>query len=705
MEGSPSTKQTPPASSLDKSAPAGTKTIGEKLSMTSPNNIPETQIITISRPRSGSRSGRRRSSLFRKSFDSIQLGDSLSSQLTKSDSNHTNGEKSVEEMLGIKSPKNGNRSGRRKSSTFTRPKSFDSIDIMHSLSPRGSKKKDRSASADKMSAMPSHDDGNRGFNRSESTRIRAARARRASLDCRVFALPFSSQGGTGGETLKTDRSPMEEKLCMTSPNNSTPINRIETQILTASPRQRSRFARPGRRRNSVSSVEYSVPLSSLPAAKTDNSNNNNKNNSNSVSSELNAPVSSTSGHRAMPILSSSGHTIHSCFTEITINSDTLLSNKEESDGSDSSSCYYSDGGIPYDPSMRYSIQISDDIEDEDDSDDSSNSNFNYEARDNGSYQTLESAFTLNDLGSNDTVSSLSILGDESDTNVSDDEALKRIQLVFAPLPSKQFQRQQRRTSYASIGRRRRRFSKENLLKSGDNDNSEVPTDGDEDEETLDGVVPDIPNLRNQTYSGSGTEEEIIEEVETDGEYFEELLNDISENNDTSSKRYEIIVSDDSFEEEVVIELSEEEITVEDDECEGSGHDQMMHKINIDDDNNSQNPNDNDCLPSNGNEFEFNDDNETGDHQKTPNNVEHSRAPPKIDDKSEHSTDSQREDLKLLQKNHPILGNGDKTDHLSTDASLERSSDCPGIKKDFVHPKLTRRLSYKDILTGNQEKAP
>ena len=47
----------------------------------------------------------------------------------------------------------------------------------------------------------------------------------------------------------------------------------------------------------------------------------------------------------------------------------------------------------------------------------------------------------------------------------------------------------------------------------------------------------------------------------DGEYIEEFLNEASENPDESTKRYEIVISDDSYIEEIVVEVEEEETEI------------------------------------------------------------------------------------------------------------------------------------------------
>jgi len=200
------------------------------------------------------------------------------------------------------------------------------------------------------------------------------------------------------------------------------------------------------------------------------------------------------------------------------------------------------------------------------------------ARDNGSLRTLESAFSLNDLGSIMTVSSLSSDPGDDESSTKNENRMK---FVFSTAASARHQRQNRRTSY-QFGRRRRRFGT-------DRDDSMGKSEDDftEEELTVDGDVPNIPNLpkkasdhsnpNKSSYSGSGDEfaddvdevtmEEVtVDDIETSAsgdEYFEELLNDTSTYNDDSTKRYEILISEESFEEEIIVEVEEEEVTLDD----------------------------------------------------------------------------------------------------------------------------------------------
>jgi len=549
MEGGPSEAKNSPALPQERS------TLEEKLGMTSPNN----SHAIFSRPRS--RAGRPRNR--RRSFESIDVSNPMLSRLISNDSSSNN------LVSHSNSSSNNLVSHSHSTGTFDDRKSMMTPNNSnHSFSRLDFQGTTRNEPL-KEPATPNTTRGRPCRQRNKP------RNRRRSFDPTLLTPSLMAQ--VRNEVYNNSaRSELEEKLAMTSPNNNNnSTSKFDNQIVTTTPRARSR-SRPRRLRNR----RRSMPQLTLPPSFAENFRDKNLGKDEEKEDEQ-VLLNDSSGHggrhkASNSVPSASEHSgFLSYYTEMTVHTDThLLANDQEETGvsaDDSSSCYYSDGGIAaYENKMNFSLAIS--LDDEED--DSSNSNFNHDGRDNGSHKTLESAFTLSELGSNDSVSSLSVGDDEDDINEDD----RRIQFIFTPVNStRQRQRAQRRASYQSIGRRRRRYSEDSAVKSRD-DYEEFTED---EVLTLDGSIPDLPNLPKRTSNdgtlnrnSSSTNEYITEEdqavneemtfveVETeDEEYIEEVsLNDVSQ------KRYEILISEESFEEEILIDdEEEEEITVDDDD--------------------------------------------------------------------------------------------------------------------------------------------
>jgi len=539
MEGGPSQTKIP--------SPLSRDTLEEKLAKASPiinsTLIDPQMMFKPSRPRS--RSGRPRNR--RRSFASIEISNPLLSNLSTNHSsignfiNHSNSTCTLDDT-----PNNS----------------------IHSWSRPDTQTTSVTTELLKEHATPK--------SKGRPVRQRAGfRNRRRSFDPTLLSRTLMAQAVSDSHQ---NRSAIDAKLAMTSPNNN---NTNSNNRMTTSSRGRS----PSRRRRNR---RRSMPQLVLPPLLLLTENLADKNLGKDEECDEQVPIADSSGHgrrqnASNSLPSSSGHSGWSYYTEMTVHTDThLLSNDQEdpSDSSDdSSTCYYSDGGIPaYENKLQMSLAISVDDDEYDEEDDSSNSKFNYEGRDNGSLKTLESAFSLGELGSNDSVSSLSLEDDDDDGNFEIEES-RRIQFLLSPVtPSRQ--RQQRRSSYQPIGRRRRRPSDESDARSGD----EYEEVTEEEDPATDDDIPDIPKLPNQVFNENPlnknsqstneyvteddqvVEEEVTEvEVETDYEH-EEYIEEISLN-DVSQKRYEIMLSQESFEEEILLDGDddEEEITVEDDD--------------------------------------------------------------------------------------------------------------------------------------------
>lgn len=442
---------------------------------------------------------------------------------------------------------------------------------------------------------------------------------------------------------------------------------------------------------------------------------------------------------------------------MTIHTDTYLhSNQDDSYSSSATSAYYSDGGIPYEPnSSSYSIQVDGDaeIEDDDNDDDSSNTNFNYLARDNGSLKTLSSAFSLNDFDSIGTMSSLSVDGEDSDTNGSNhaENPDKRIQFIISP--SRKLQRQQRRNSNHSFGRRPRRYSNGSfgsfgsMVKSGDELTEEEIV-------IVDGSIPGMPNLPNRvgdlglkrSCSESGDdfldndddmEEVTVEDGQTDDEdveYFEELLNDPSDIHDDSTKRYEIILSDDSFVEEIILEVEEEEITVEEENEEytekaesiaDSPYEYNIDSPRIDANCHGNEPNDKkDKMKCAVDECDIcdqeaprkiEDDSERDDQNETPlpadGKVEITVDSRQSDGGNQDATPTIAENSNHGEKKYPVDGHdkksvkdpGSEPENRVESQSQENGNGAPRTLEDGSKTntrKFPRRMSYKEALIGS-----
>ena len=623
MEDASGETKTPPALSL------GRSTIEEKLVMTSPNNsrsIIEPLISASPRPRRPKNSKHTRL----RNFESIDLSGNfpLGSNSDGNLNNYASDEKAVmspsnsnhsfsrsDTQRSLTSPRSLTRSGRSKNSRFSKPNSFDSLDFPSLL----------------------------------------------------------QQGSNSDHNVKNGGYLIDLK-CDTSPNDN--LNKTY-HPRSSSSRHKGRFSRQRNRRRSLGANAFAdPPLPSLKDGDGGNRDDSRKEDANATSSNTPGQRQLARPHRgAQSLPSNSGHSGYSVWTEMTIHSDIYLhSNKEDSYSSSDTSAYYSESGLPietYEPNSRYSMKVHG-FEGEDDDDDSSNINFNYQARDNGSLKSISSAFSLNDMGSTGTISSLSVDIEESDADGSNcaETPDKRIQLIITP--TRQVQRQQRRNSNPSFGRRRRRYSNgsfgsfSSIVKSGDELIEEVTT--------LDGSILDLPNLPNRvsagdvllknSYSRSGdelvdvadVEEVTVDEAQIDDEdveYFEELLNDTSDNHDDSTKRYDILISDDSFTEEIVVEVEEEEITV--DEIYLNEADLEITESNKDSysygDNDAPNIDENSDEHSYGdkdapNIDENSDEHSNGENQEGASNVEvqiesgvDSRIdPPDINDELEYSAD-------------------------------------------------------------------
>lgn len=424
------------------------------------------------------------------------------------------------------------RSARSKNSRFPHPRSFDSLELPGLLLSAGSI--DRSAKHSKNPTEPSPNGSNH---------------QRKRID------------NKGEDNCTNDKATIAEKLDMMAPNNVGRRFRARRSSLDAA----------------IFSMNLHIPsMDSVDTMKQDDIEEDRKENENATPSNSTDQITSQhkGGERSLPSNSDQSH--QSAWTEMTVRSDTYLqSNQDGVDSGSTSSAYYSDGGL--ETSHRSFSARGNDFQDVENDDDSSNPNFDYAARDNGSHKSLSSAFSLNDLGSTGTVSSLSVDGEISDRNLKDFDETPQRQIQIIMSPTRQLRRQQRRTSTHSFGRRRRRFSNGSYASYG----STIRSGDDLTEEevmTQDSSIPEIPTLPNQvsateflmkrSYSGSGEDivdhTEDVEEItvdDEDGEYFEELLNEASENPDESTKRYEIIISDDSYIEEIVVEVEEEETEI------------------------------------------------------------------------------------------------------------------------------------------------
>ena len=527
--------------------------------------------------RSISRSGRTKQAKFphQRSFDSIDFSHILPRGsnsdrdesgrkfplMSPSDSNHSFAR--CDTQKSFISPRSQTR--RTRNAEFPHTRSFDSLEISGSV-PQGSNSFDNLKNGETVSglkcAIPSPND-NFSTTNPQTTRSRqkSKASRHRNFDTNLFAPGLSARGNNGASNPSNDKSTIADKLGMQSPNNSNNIT------------DNRRPGRRARRRSLGAYVIADLPIPSLA-----NRNEDAKDDAKATSSKTSKKRDR--GSQSLP--STSGHSGHySIYTEMTVHTDTYIQANQDDDSSFShSSAYYSDGGLPYEPNISsYATRVDGDDEhevDDKDDDDSSNTNFNYLARDNGSLKTLSSVFSLNDFESSGTISTLSVDGEDSDTNGSNHEETPDKRIHFANFPSRQLQqRQQRRMSF---GRRPRRYSNGSFGSFGSMNKS-----GDEltEEEvlTIDGSIPDIPNLPNRVgdlrikncYS-SGEElvdhADDMEEVTVDDgltddeEYFEEVVNDPSENIDDSTKRYEIVLSDDSFVEEIILEVEEEELTLE-----------------------------------------------------------------------------------------------------------------------------------------------
>ncbi len=537
MEGD-SGERTIPLSKSTPSLSQSKNKIEEKLAMMSPNNnrgLLESQGLLSPR----SRRARNFRKTRRRSFDSIEVaGLPEGSQSYNNLNNHKVGGQSL-----MMSPSNSNqsfnivddpprsfssfpsRSARTKNSRFPHPRSFDSLELPGLLLSAGTNDRSDKSSTNGSNHQRKHNKDN------------------------VSALHDD-------DNCSNDKTTIAEKLGMMALNNN--------------------GRRPRTRRRSLDAANFSMDLP-LPSLDSDGSGRDDKDDD-KKEDENASPSNRSEQRRGAPSLPSnnSDQSQQSAWTERTVRSDTYLqSNQDGVDSGSTSSAYYSDGGLPlesHEPSNRSFSAKGNDFQDDDNDDDSSNPNFNYMARDNGSHNTLSSAFSLNDMGSTGTISSLSVDGVRSDKYLRNFDETPEMQIQIIMSPTRQYRRQPRRTSSHSFGRRRRRYSNESYgstIRSGD-----ALTE--EEIMTQDGSIPEMPALPNRlsateflkrSYSASGDEVDHAEDVEEitvdddDGEYIEELLNEASENPDESTKRYEIIISDDSYIEEIVVEVEEEETEI------------------------------------------------------------------------------------------------------------------------------------------------
>ena len=503
--------------------------IDEKLAMMSPNNnrsLIKSQVLLSPR----SRRARNFKKTRHRSFDSIDVsGLPEGSQSYNNLINHK-----ADGQSFMMSPSKSNqsfdivddtpksfssypsRSARSKNSRLPHPRSFDSLELPGLLLSAGTK------------------------DRSEKSSTNGNNHQRRHNKINVSTL-------NDEENFNKDKTTIAERLGMMAPNNS--------------------GRRPRTRRSSIDAAILSMDLPSLSGDSHDLGGDDNDDNR--KQDENASPSKSSDQIKGAPSLPSnnSDQSQQSAWTEMTVRSETYLQSNQ--DDASTSSAYYSDGGLE----QSYRSFSGKGIDDDENDDDSSNPNFNYMARDNGSHKTLSSAFSLNDLSSSSTVSSLSVDGVRSDFLNFDETLERQIQIIMSP--TRQYRRQNRRTSSHSFGRRRRRFSNDSCQSYG----STIRT-GDEltEEEvmTQDSGLPKIPALPShvsateflkRSYSTSGDEVDHAEDVEEitvdddDGEYIEEFLNEASENPDESTKRYEIVISDDSYIEEIVVEVEEEETEI------------------------------------------------------------------------------------------------------------------------------------------------
>ena len=533
MEGDSGEKTLP----LSKSTPALSQSkskIDEKLAMMSPNNnrsLIETQVLLSPR----SRRARNFKKTRHRSFDSIDVsglpegsqsynnlinqkvgGQSLMMSPSKSNQSFDIVDDTPRSFTSFPS-----RSARSKNSKLPHPRSFDSLELPGLLLSAGTND-------------PSEKNSTNGSNH-----------QRRHNKLNVSTL-------NDEDNLNNDKTTIAERLGMMAPNNS---------------------GRPPRtRRSSIDAAIFSMDLPSLSLDSDDLGRDDNDDNR--KQDENASPSKSSDQIKGAPSLPSnnSDQSQQSAWTEMTVRSETYLqSNQDDVDSASTSSAYYSDGGI--EQSYRSYSGKGLDFQDDENDDDSSNPNFNYMARDNGSHKTLSSAFSLNDMGSSSTVSSLSVDGVRSDLRNFDETPERQIQIIMSP--TRQYRRQNRRTSSHSFGRRRRRFSNDSYQSYG----STIRSGDDLTEEevmTQDSSMPEIPALPShvsateflkRSYSASDDEVDHAEDVEEitvdddDGEYIEEFLNEASENPDESTKRYEIVISDDSYIEEIVVEVEEEETEI------------------------------------------------------------------------------------------------------------------------------------------------
>ena len=642
MEGASSKAKKSPA------MPPSRSTIEEKLFMTSPNNTPnnnrsmiDPQIVVSPHSRRGKIPKKSR----RRSFESIGVsgflprgsigddnlknnrGDEKSPMISPSNSNDSlSRNDTIKSIASLRSARSLTRSVRSKNPKLPHPRSFDSIELARSLLCGSNDKHWEKSNGNSMEPLPSEDnsslhgsDHQESLSTPRSVRQNNQNSRRRNADTNNFSPPLSRCD----DNDNNDKNTITDKLSMTSPNNN--LNKNDNQIFTSS-RQKVQNRRQRIRRKSfdASNILIDFPLQALEKG-------NNRNHDESGKSSVDA-FENASGQKQFPrqdggmrsLPSNSGHSRQSDWTEMTIHTDTYLHpNQDDECSSSGSSAYYSDLGLPFEtfePSNSSIMKGYGFEEEDDDDDDSSNPNFNYMARDNGSLKTLSSAFSLNDMGSTGTISSLSVDGAESDPNLCNFPETPDKQIQFATFSNRQLRRQPRRNSSHSFGRRLRRGSFgsfSSIAKSGDEVTEE------EEVTTLDLSIPTLPNLPNRLsasqflmkriHSESGdeladntedVEEVTVDEAQTDDddvEYLEELLNDHSGHHDDSTKRYEIIISDDSFVEEIVVEVEEEEITLEDDCLNNADIDEVelnsdSHHIEYDDQNIDDNS---DCYNYNG----------------------------------------------------------------------------------------------------------
>lgn len=720
--------------------------------------------------RSLSHSGRTRNVKFphHRSFDSIDLSGLLPPG-SNSDRNRNDGS---DGKLSLMTPSNSNQSfarcdaqksfasprsqtRRTRNAKFPQQKGFDSLEAAGSL-PRGSNSDDSIKNGDTPNGLrlvipyPNDSFPNTTPRTTRSRQRSKASRQRRNFDKNHFTPPLSVRSKHGSGHHSNDKSTIGEKLGMTSPNNYS--------FMTDS----RRAGRRPRRRSLGADICADLPLPLL-----ENGNCEDRNEEGNEEAKVKASSSNASGQKqkqrpnrgSQSLPSNSGHSRYSVWTEMTIHTDTYLhAQHDDSYSSSGTSAYYSDGGIPYEPnSSSYSIQVDGDVEieeEEDDDDDSSNTNFNYLARDNGSLKTLSSAFSLNDFDSVGTISSLSVDGEDSDTNGSNNAETpdKRIQFIISP--SRKLQRQQRRNSNHSFGRRPRRYSNGSfgsfgsMVKSGEELTEEEVL-------TVDGSIPGMPNLPNRvddfgllkrSCSESGDdlldndddmEELTVEDGQTDDEdveYFEELVNDPSENHDDSTKRYEIVLSDDSFVEEIVLEVEEEEITLEEENEELETSANSPNECYIDSpriDNNGHNNESNDkkdkvgCVVDECDICDQEDPRESGDNEE----CDDQNDPPLVADvKAEITAESRQskgDNKDVAQTITENLEHDDKTYHndghdkesfkdpdMQPDNRVESQpqdngngapSKMTGAAEDGFKSttrKFPRRMSYKEALMGS-----